>query len=438
MGEDPGFARKAEKLLFIGLCALLAFATLAYGTYDPWSKAILEGGATCLLALWCVITITRSKISVQWTPLMGPITLFGTVIFVQMVFGLSARLQSTQDEVILYCAYAMLFFIANVVFQNERNQMRFLKIFSALGFAIAMFAIVQSLTSHGVIYWYRHPRQESSVFGPYFNRNHYAGWMEMVWPMAMVLALSSGQRTGVRIVSGFAAVVMGFSILLCSSRTGSVTFMTQLLFIGVLSLAQKKSKQLRWVFAGIFLATAIFLFWFGFNSVWDRFSPVHVNTELTEGRLAITKDTLQMGAMKPLLGWGLGTFPYVYPEYRSFYTNMFVNQAHNDYAQIWAETGAIGSLAMLWFVLILLSSGVWGVRRGTVWKATTNARLAAFTGCVGILIHSFADFNLHIAANAAMFYVLCALATMPHGADPDNVREMPIIRAQTDEIAMLT
>ena len=36
--------------------------------------------------------------------------------------------------------------------------------------------------------------------------------------------------------------------------------------------------------------------------------------------------------------------------------------------------------------------------------------MAALLGCVGILVHSFVDFNLQIPANAALFYVLCAIA----------------------------
>jgi hypothetical protein len=36
--------------------------------------------------------------------------------------------------------------------------------------------------------------------------------------------------------------------------------------------------------------------------------------------------------------------------------------------------------------------------------------MAALLGCVGILVHSFLDFNLQIPANAALFYVLCAIA----------------------------
>jgi hypothetical protein len=36
--------------------------------------------------------------------------------------------------------------------------------------------------------------------------------------------------------------------------------------------------------------------------------------------------------------------------------------------------------------------------------------VAALLGCVGILVHSFFDFNLQIPANAALFYFLCAIA----------------------------
>ena len=39
--------------------------------------------------------------------------------------------------------------------------------------------------------------------------------------------------------------------------------------------------------------------------------------------------------------------------------------------------------------------------------------MAALLGCVGILVHSFVDFNLQIPANAALFYVLCAIAASP-------------------------
>src|ERR1700721_2592232 len=55
-------------------------------------------------------------------------------------------------------------------------------------------------------------------------------------------------------------------------------------------------------------------------------------------RLQITKDSLRMFTHRPVWGWGLGTFPTVYPGYRSFYTNLFINEGHNDYVQLLVET----------------------------------------------------------------------------------------------------
>jgi hypothetical protein len=43
-------------------------------------------------------------------------------------------------------------------------------------------------------------------------------------------------------------------------------------------------------------------------------------------------------------------------------------------------------------------------------------QFAAALGCCGVLIHSFANFNLHIPANAAWFVVCAAVAT---SAEPD-------------------
>jgi O-antigen ligase len=62
---------------------------------------------------------------------------------------------------------------------------------------------------------------------------------------------------------------------------------------------------------------------------------------------------------KPFLGWGLGAFPIVYPEFRSFYTTLFVNQAHNDYLQLLVETGLAGFSIMVWFLVVLFRRAAW-------------------------------------------------------------------------------
>ena len=125
-------------------------------------------------------------------------------------------------------------------------------------------------------------------------------------------------------------------------------------------------------------------------------------------RLAIHKDTFRMFEARPVAGWGLDCFTTVFPQFQTFYTDRIVNAAHNDYLQLLAETGVIGFGLMVWFLVAMFRSAL---RRTGPPGFVSSAKMAALLGCCGILVHSMADFNLHIAANAAMFYALAALAS---------------------------
>jgi hypothetical protein len=42
--------------------------------------------------------------------------------------------------------------------------------------------------------------------------------------------------------------------------------------------------------------------------------------------------------------------------------------------------------------------------------------LSGFVACAGLLVHSFVDFNLHLPANALLFFLMATLATSPISA----------------------
>jgi len=126
-------------------------------------------------------------------------------------------------------------------------------------------------------------------------------------------------------------------------------------------------------------------------------------------RLAIARDALRMVRNRPIAGWGLGLFPIIYPQYRSFSTDLLVNQAHNDYLQALVETGILGFACVLWFIGNLYLSGIRNLR--THPSIAAAPVLGPLVGCTGIFVHSLSDFNLHIPANAALFFVLCGMAS---------------------------
>jgi O-antigen ligase len=107
----------------------------------------------------------------------------------------------------------------------------------------------------------------------------------------------------------------------------------------------------------------------------------------------------------------LGVFPEVYPQFRSFYTNLTIDKAHNDYLQFLVETGVVGFVIIGWFLFSVYRAGLRKVRTSPH-DFNGHVALAALLGVTGILVHSFVDFNLQIPANAVLFLVLCTLAGM--------------------------
>jgi O-antigen ligase len=183
-----------------------------------------------------------------------------------------------------------------------------------------------------------------------------------------------------------------------------IAFIFEAILFGALAFGKRRSPRIAVGSMAVCLFILALLLFLGKGQVLGHLGDLGPGI-----RLDITKDSLRMFFQRPVLGWGLGTFPTIYPHYRSFYTNLFINEAHNDYAQLLVETGLVGFGLMLWFLVSLYRYGLPTSRR---WEFQWDwaVSLAALLGCTGILVHSFVDFNLQIPANAALFYVLCGLA----------------------------
>ena len=307
----------------------------------------------------------------------------------------------------------MLVFVVTQALRRSSQFEWMAKLFTAYGAVVAAFAVLQGIAPNGKLYWIWKLEQGGLNYGPYVNHNHYAGLMEMLLPFPLVLAATQFTIGKQKIaVAGIAALMAG-SIFLSGSRGGMVAFLAEMIVLGVLLLRLRQGSWKQPLMLGLFLAMVIaFLVWIGSNELTRRLISIHAEAreEINGGvRLTIDRDCLRMLLKRPLLGWGLGTFPTVYPGFRSFYTNFFVNEAHNDYLQLLVETGLVGFSIAIWFLVVVFRRAAGKLQN---WTETASGALtvASLLGCVGILVHSFLDFNLQIPANAAIFYVLCAIA----------------------------
>ncbi len=188
-----------------------------------------------------------------------------------------------------------------------------------------------------------------------------------------------------------------------------IAFLVQMMVLGT-ALAGSKHRRSTWLVLAVIVVVGVLIFWVGGQALATRIGNLHPNTDADISvRWKMDRDALRMFTKRPFLGWGLATFPIVYPQFRTFYTDKFTNNAHNDQLQLMVETGLLGFGTALWFVFSLYRAAL---RKLKAWESDLNGSvtLAAIVGCTGILVHSFLDSNLQIPANAALFYSLATIA----------------------------
>jgi O-antigen ligase len=160
----------------------------------------------------------------------------------------------------------------------------------------------------------------------------------------------------------------------------------------------------------VLLVALLLISWLGVGQILQRLSSVQL-LEVTAGkRASMRRDTWRIFLDHPFVGTGLGTLQIVYPSYETLYDGKIVNHTHNDYLEGLAEMGIVGGLCCAWFIGILLAKSLKRLRQLNN-SFTGVLQLSGFVACSGFLVHSLVDFNLHIPANALLFFLMAHLAT---------------------------
>jgi len=267
------------------------------------------------------------------------------------------------------------------------------------------------------------------VTGTYVNRNHFAGLLEIAFPLAVMGAIATwrkgasrlqqqpvGPALGTAALLGVASCLL-MGVVLSLSRMGFISTLiaaglTMLMLL--LSLGPAASRWIRGLRWGIPLALPLFILVFlPTRELLLRFADMSATEDMSKDtRMEIWQDTLQLVSAHKWTGSGLGAYERGLYRYKTVAPTYTVDFAHNDYLQILAELGIVGAALVaalgLWILWQPLSVVLWG-RDTANWPLAVGLLAALLT----LAIHSLADFNLYIPANALAFAWLAGVAVSP-------------------------
>jgi O-antigen ligase len=300
---------------------------------------------------------------------------------------------------------------------------------SMLGVAMAIVGVVQKAMWNGKIYGFWTPNEGGNPFGPFVNRNHFAGWMLMALPLVIgyfcgrvargMRDVKPGWRNGVvwfsspdaskTILAGFAALVMALALVLSMSRSGALGLLIALVASGWFVARRQSAGSRRAVIAVyLILVGCVVVWWTGIDRIADRFNePGAVGLN---GRFGIWADTWRIAGQYLLVGTGLNTFGTATLFYQTADLARHYVQAHNDYLQLLSDGGLLISIPVA--ILIVVCVGRVASRfRESSSDADYWIRIGAVTGILSIAFQEAVDFSLQMPGNAVLFVILVVLAS---------------------------
>jgi O-antigen ligase len=465
----PSRDRTVAVAQVLPLCAI-AWGALAFGGVYAWAYWPLA--AVCLLSACLATYVARDAPAKSIdAPLVLGLTVLGGAILVQLlplpVHTLSTFSPHTvdllhklnpafaaglmpwhaisvwpNDTLVAFALYASLalLLVGTARLLSMTGSRRLVHALTVFAVILALIGIVQKPLYTGAIYGLWSLDIGRMPFGPFVNRNHFAGWMLMALPLTLAL-LSGGIHRSMRglkpgwrhkvlwfsspeasqlILLAAAAVIMALSLMLTMSRSGIAAFMLSLVIMASFVVRASDTRSRRLASTACFvLLVIIVVVWSGPEVLASRFAAGDWG-EFNNRRGAWT-DAWSVVRDFPLSGTGLNTYWAAALFYQRHDLEQFFAQAHNDYFQIAAE----GGLLLILPVIVCVGVFVRNVARSMHDRPGSMAwwlRAGAVTSLAAIACQETVEFSLQMPGNAVLFTIVCAIA-LHNPADIDDPAE---------------
>ena len=296
------------------------------------------------------------------------------------------------------------------------------------GTLLSLLGLAQYLSSpHDVIYW-TIQSDRPVVFGPFFNRNHFATFINFCIGMGLSLLLIASRRKagilhnarGIWLLACIA--VMLTALMMSMSRGGILAFAVALMLVGIVWVAEKRRQSLSvgWLLAVVAVATVIGA-WFGLVPLEKRFESLTDENANRFGRIDTWIDSLTLFPKYPILGTGNGSFNTMEQRVRTAVgtEKAIVVHAHNEYVEALIESGLLGLGLTVGLIGAVSLEGIRRYRR----LAGRSMSLLVLGGLIGfwsLALHSFVEFSIHRQAVAVLATSVAAFLTTARGEVADS------------------
>lgn len=401
------------------LARLMAPAFVTIRLKEAWLVLVL-------LLFWLgYLLIQVAPIPITWLSMLSPSTADLYNYTMDQSAGsrpISLDPGSTLVEFLKSASYVALFFLV-LVLVDSRSRLRFVAVaLVAIGVAEAIFAIYSSITGISFSpdklmdgHWNR-------LIGTFVNRNHFAAHLAMGVSVALGICISipdiprndmnwSARLKALTLLSRRGALFLGMiTMVLCLLLNGSrgANGALAVALVGVLFLAVAhrgvRTPEIRiapWI---VFIILLSSLYLISEGLLGKIVDDNYLNERILQWTL-----TLRLLENYPLFGVGAGNYVSAFPLYQDASLGTVVyNHAHNDYLELLVDQGIAGFILLGLAIILMFIRLIQAYRR----RRDLLARGMLFASLVGMsamLVHSVVEFNFHIPANAAYFFVLAGI-----------------------------
>lgn len=428
------------------LCiALFIFLPWAFGTVEGWSLKIALGMILSLALCTFIrggMTICRKSFLLLIVYLVAVGVFFGCAIFNQADIDLfsfaqtfstdkailwlpsSLAPQLTLGKVLLWMGWGIWAWVIMSNFSSREALTALCGVLLLSTVLLVIVAVLQKVTKADEILWFRpltffwDPSLPKPFVGTFVNRNHFAAYLNLIWPLCIPLYYwllrrynrNPVKRRDIVFLMGLLVVIFLGGIFISASRGGLLTTC----FMGVLSLFLFNSfyRRIPWyLWLGGVPVIIFCAFYFGSDMIF-RLSESFSGSQKGvghDGRWLIWRDCIPLIKSSPLFGWGAGTFVVIFAFIKDPQILYRIEYAHNDYLQMLVETGFVGLTFWIMIVFAILSM-IWYAQRRVESRFKKMFCRAVILSFAGILFHAVIDFPFQMGGLSLTLAGLVGLA----------------------------